>query len=164
MAWLDLAFAAALIAILAAIAVVDFRDLIIPDPLNLALAVIGFAYAALDRQSFPVGPVVFAVLMLVGFWLVRAGFQRFRGVADLGFGDVKMAGAAAFWFSPWNVPLFLFATAFSALVFVTSKSLATRRVDKHSRIPFGPFLGFGLFVTWALERSTWQTFIPDRGF
>jgi leader peptidase (prepilin peptidase)/N-methyltransferase len=164
MPWPDFAFAAALIAILAAIAVVDFRDLIIPDPLNLVLALTGFAYAALEQQSFPVGQVVFAVLMLAGFWLVRAGFHRFRGVAGLGLGDVKMAGAASFWFSPWNLPLFLFATAFSALVFVTSKSLATRHVDKLARIPFGPFLGFGLFVTWALERSAWQTFIPDRGF
>ena len=164
MTWLDFAFAAALVAILAWIAIVDFRDLIIPDALNIALAAVGLAYAALDQRAFPGGQVAFALLTLAGFWLVRAGFQRFRGVAGLGLGDVKMAGAAAFWFSPWNAPLFLFATAFSALVFVASKSLTMRRVDKHSRIPFGPFLGFGLFVTWALERSAWQTFIPDRGF
>jgi leader peptidase (prepilin peptidase)/N-methyltransferase len=164
MSWPDFAFAAVLLAILVAIAVVDFRDMIIPDPLNLALAAAGFAFAALDRHSFPVGQAAFAILVLSGFWLFRAGFHRIRGIAGLGLGDVKMAGAAAFWFSPWNLPLFLFATAISALVFVTSKSLATRRVDKHSRIPFGPFLGFGLFLTWALERSNWQTFIPDRGF
>lgn len=164
MTWLDLAFAGALVAILTAIAVVDFRDQIIPDMLNLALAVLGLAFAALDSRSLPIGQLGFAALMLAGFWLVRAGFQRYRGVAGLGLGDVKMAGAAAFWFSPWNLPLFLFTAAASALVFVLSNSMAKRPVDKHARIPFGPFLGFGLFVTWALERSTWQTFIPDRGF
>ncbi|MCO5159978.1 MAG: A24 family peptidase [Mesorhizobium sp.] len=160
----DLAFAAALLAVLAAITVVDFRRLTIPDGLNAILAALGLGWAWLDAAGPPLAQIVFAAGLFTLFWLMRTVFFAVRKMAGLGLGDVKMAGAAALWFSPWNLPLFLFLTAISALLYVASRASVTGRLDTSARVPFGPFLGFGLFATWLIERSDMPTFIPDRGF
>lgn len=160
----DIAFGAALVLVLLAIAVVDFRSLMIPDALNGLLAVLGFGWAWRAAGAFPVWQIVFAAGLLALFWLMRAGFLSLRKVAGLGLGDVKMAGACALWFSPWNLPIFLFLTAISALLYVALTASVSGRLDRNARVPFGPFLGVGLFATWVAEQSGIATFIPDRGF
>lgn len=164
MSGLDIAFGAALVVLLAAIAVVDLRRLIIPDALTAALAALGLAWAWLQLGAAPWLQIGFAVLLLGLFWLMRAAYLHLRKVVALGLGDVKMAGAAALWFSPWNLPLFLFLTAISALLYVAIHASVTGALDRRARVPFGPFLGLGLLATWLIERSDLATFIPDRGF
>lgn len=122
MATVDIVFGTALLAMLAAIAVIDFRTMAIPDWLNIGLAGSG-----------------------------------------LGYGDVKMAGASALWFSPWNLPLFLMASSVSALVFVLAAQARGGGFQVSAKIPFGPFLGVGLAMTWLLERSQFATFVPNGG-
>lgn len=164
MSGLDLVFAPALLAVVGAIAVADWRTMRIPDPLNLALALLGLAYQWLALQAFPAAAVLFALLVLGGFWLVRAGYRLLRGTAGLGLGDAKMAGAAALWFSPWNLALFLFVASFSALVYVAVSPALRGRAESRSRIPFGPFIGIALLAVWAIERTNLPTFVPSRGY
>jgi prepilin signal peptidase PulO-like enzyme (type II secretory pathway) len=158
-----LAFAAALVAVLTTIAVVDVRRLVIPDLLNAALFGLGLWWCVQSGGAVTL-QFAFAALVMACFWLLRAGFRRLRGTAALGLGDVKMAAACALWFSPWNIALFLFLTAFSALLYVGVRASVTGTLDRAARVPFGPFLGFGLLATWLLEQSGMPTFIPDRGF
>jgi leader peptidase (prepilin peptidase)/N-methyltransferase len=160
---LDLVFGAALLAMLGMMAVIDFRSLVIPDRLNLGLAGLGLTYQALSLKAVPVLPILSAAGVFAGFWLVRAAYRHFRGVAGLGFGDVKLAGVSAVWFSPWNLPFFLFAACFSALIFVVFLSLRNGRLDRSARIPFGPFIGVGLMATWTLERWGYPILMPDGG-
>lgn len=161
---MDLVFSAALVATLIPIAAIDFRDLIIPDWLNLVLATLGLSYSIATQGTFPWASVVFAGLVFFGFWIARLGYQRLRGKPGLGFGDVKMAGGSALWFSPWNLPLFLLTASLSALIFVLLVRVTMGRRHDEARIPFGPFIGVGLLVTWALERSMLPTFIPDKAY
>lgn len=164
MAPLDLAFGAAMLVVLSGIAVVDFRTLTIPDTLNALLAALGFSWAWLATGGLPLHAAAFAICMAAGFWLVRLAFRLARGVTGLGLGDVKLAGAAAFWFSPWNTPAFLFFSAFSALLFIAAQASVTGRLDRSARVPFGPFIGFGLLATWLLERSGLPSFIPQGSY
>jgi prepilin signal peptidase PulO-like enzyme (type II secretory pathway) len=161
MSAIDIAFGIALLAILTAVTVVDFRTLLIPDELNIALTGLGLVYQSVVMKSLPVAAIAFSVMMFASFWLIRSGYQRFRGTAGLGLGDVKMAGGSAMWFSPWNLPIFLLAACFSALIFVVWSSLRSGGLDRAAKIPFGPFLGVGLAVTWIIERSEITTFIPN---
>jgi leader peptidase (prepilin peptidase)/N-methyltransferase len=69
----------------------------------------------------------------------------------LGLGDVKLAAAAAAWFSLWMLPLFLFVASFSALVFLLASSAGGAK-SYTRKIPFGPFLAGALIVTWNTER------------
>lgn len=164
MSWVDLAFGTALLLVLASIARIDLESLTIPDGLNALLAALGLAWSWIDTGSFPFAAVLFGVAMLSAMWLVRIGFRLARGIDGLGLGDVKMAGAAALWYSPWNAPAFLFFSAISALLFLAARRSVTGRLDTNARVPFGPFLGVGLFATWLLERSGLPSFIPQGGY
>jgi len=44
---------------------------------------------------------------------------------------------------------------------VVWSSLRSGGLDRAAKIPFGPFLGVGLAVTWIIERSGFTTFIPN---
>ena len=160
---IDILFGAVLLAIVVAMAAIDIRTLVIPDRLNLGLAGAGLAYQAASLKAVPVVSIISASLVFCGFWLVRIGYRHVRGAVGLGFGDVKLAGASATWFSVWNLPLFLLAACFSALVFVVFFAIRSGRLDAEARIPFGPFIGVGLMTTWILEQSGYSTFIPDGG-
>ncbi len=87
-------------------------------------------------------------------------FRHLRGTAGLGLGDVKMAGAAALWVAPWNLPLLLMLACLAALLAVAIVILSGRRLDRLTRIPFGPFIGLGLVVVWTLEASDVPTLVP----
>ena len=158
---LELGFGAALLALVAAIAAFDIAWRIIPDALNLGLAVVGLGFQASVAGAFPVVPLAWAGVVLGLFWGFRAGFHRWRGVVGLGLGDVKLAGAAAIWIEPWNLPLLVLAACLLALGFVGLAAAAGRPPDRRTRIPFGPFLGAGLVLTWALERSGLPTLAPS---
>lgn len=149
----NLLFGGLLTALVVAIAVIDFRHLIIPDPLNGALALGGLTFQAWhdpDRLIIAMGFSAMAVALLL---LIRDLFSRLRGVTGLGLGDVKMVGAGALWISPWHLaPMLLIATV-SALCFVIIARLIGVAVDIRARIPFGPFLGLGILVVWLVERD-----------
>jgi leader peptidase (prepilin peptidase)/N-methyltransferase len=72
-----------------------------------------------------------------------------------------MAGASAFWISPWNLTLYLLFSCTGALLFVLYLYLRGGRIDLKMKVPFGPFLGLGLLVTWVLENSGFPTLVPD---
>lgn len=156
-------FGILLTVLVAAIAVVDLRQLIIPDSLNLGLAVAGLLFQVWTEPVLPLGALLFAVLAFLVFLGLQQWFVRVRGVHGLGLGDVKMAGASALWISPWNAALYLLVTCVSALLFVFFIFLRGAKLEMRMKVPFGPFLGLGLLVTWLLENTGLPTFIPNGG-
>jgi len=158
---IDITFGIVLFLILGAMAITDLRTMLIPDKLNIALFGLGFAYQSVIMKSLPVTAIVVSVTVFASFWLIRTGYQRFRGATGLGLGDVKMAGGSAMWISAWNLPIFLLVACICALIFVVLSALRSGGLDRAAKIPFGPFLGVGLAVTWVLERSGAPTFIPN---
>ena len=164
MSLLDMVFSVALIATLVAIANFDFRKMIIPDVLNALLAALGLSYAWIVSGNVPLSAITFSAFVFAAFWLVRSLYRKVRSIAGLGLGDVKMAAASALWFSPWNLPLFMFVASFSALIYVIVSQRIAGRFGDQGRVPFGPFIGLALLVVWTLERTALPSFIPDGGF
>jgi len=156
-----LPFGLLLAALVAAVAVSDMRRMTIPDPLNLLLAAGGFAFQLWRNQMPAYAVLMFPAALFLGFLALRLWFARSRGTAGLGLGDVKMAGASAFWISPWNLTLYLLFSCTGALLFVLYLYLRGGRIDLKMKVPFGPFLGLGLMVTWVLENSGFPTLVPD---
>ena len=154
-----LAFGAVLLGLVIAIAAVDARRLIIPDGLNAMLALAGLAWQTVRPDGAPLVGLVAGAAVFLALWGFAAGFRRLRGVTGLGFGDVKMAGAAALWVSPWNLPILFIAGCAAALVTVA----VLGRTARAGRVPFGPFIGLGLLLTWGLERSGLPTLVPAVG-
>ncbi len=156
----EVAFGLLLAGLAIAIAVADLRSMLIPDMLNLALATGGLGLILICDQAAPWTGLAFALLIMAGFMGLRAWYLSTRGIAGLGLGDVKMAGAGALWYSPWNLPLFLLATCTAALAYAAFLHLRRGSLTMESKIPFGPFIAFGLFTAYVMERTGVPTFIP----
>jgi leader peptidase (prepilin peptidase)/N-methyltransferase len=82
---------------------------------------------------------------------VRRGFQRFRGQAGLGFGDVKLITALAFWLglaTPWAVV----AAAGIGLAFAVLRGAGRR----NERFAFGPMIAAAAWIVgMTREAGLW---------
>ncbi|TPM16321.1 A24 family peptidase [Mesorhizobium sp. B2-3-5] len=141
-----------LAATLATISIIDFRRMIIPDLLNLALAAGGLGFQlVVQRDDAPI-QIMAAVLTLVAFRGLRHGHFLLTGRIGLGLGDVKMLAAAALWINPLLLPVLLFIASATALLFIGGQIVAAGPAAARSRVPFGPFIALGLGCSWALEQ------------
>lgn len=125
---------------------IDLRRRIIPDRLNLALLGLGLAVAAWEDPSptalaLRLGEVALAFGL---FWALREAHARLRGRVGLGLGDVKFIAAATAWTGLLGLPLLILAASLTALAAVLAATLAGGRIDRATRLPFGPFLALGL--------------------
>jgi prepilin signal peptidase PulO-like enzyme (type II secretory pathway) len=144
-------FGLMLVAILVAITLIDARCQMIPDELNLVLAVAGLGFQWVMIGAFPYVPFLTGAGTLALFWLVRALHAQARGYTGLGLGDVKMAGAGAIWIGPLALPSFVLVASGAGLAFVLIKALWVGKFEPSERTPFGPFLALGLLMTWGAE-------------
>jgi leader peptidase (prepilin peptidase)/N-methyltransferase len=135
------------------ISIVDLRERRIPDLANLTLLASGLVFWWLRApQALPLQAAAAAGAFAL-LWIIRAIHLRIAGRTGLGLGDVKMAGAAASWFNPLLFPLFLLIASAAALCAVFLAARRSGEPVSSYRLPFGPFLSAGLFVTWIVEVS-----------
>jgi len=125
------------------ISAIDLRTGRIPDALSLTgAAVIALYLATFDRLSFLPG-VYGAGACFALLWLIRFATH------GLGFGDVKFALPIGFACGP--------TLAFFALVFASATALsvaipllALGKIERKTKLPFGPFLAFGAALVLLL--------------
>ncbi|WP_312408770.1 prepilin peptidase [Rhizobium sp.] len=147
--WLMPLLAVELLVCTAVIIYIDFRYMIIPDAINLALLTGGIVLWAPEGFT-AIGVACLTGAAVFGFvWLLRRIHSRATGRIGLGMGDVKLIGVAAIWLPFAVFPAFLFSASFLALVFAITTVGSRARL--HRRIPFGPFLACSLVVTWAFQ-------------
>lgn len=120
--------------------VVDFECLIIPDPVNIAIACIGVMYAFLYHDIFlaGAGAAIGAVSSLTLRWI----FTRWKKIEALGLGDVKFVAAAGIFL---GVNLFI-AFFFLAGVIGVVTAVLWGFAGRGRHFPFGPALALSLFV------------------
>lgn len=138
--------------LLVMIATIDARHMIIPNVLNLALAATGIAFRLPLGIGSVGGQIAFATAVFVLGYAIRYAHFQMTGRVGLGLGDVKMISAAACWIAPLLLPMLLFMASAGALTAVACLALAGLAVDRNKRVPFGPFIAFGLAGTWAFEK------------
>lgn len=135
----------ALLLVLAA--VIDLRTRTIPNPLNVAIAVLApLFWLSVGMQFWPgmaiqigVAAAVFA-LLAIAFW-----------VGMMGGGDVKMAAAVAMWFSPEGTLKFLVLMSLAGGV-LTLVMVVLHRLQKREgrpEIPYGVAIAFGALAILA---------------
>lgn len=150
------ALGAALALIAAVISAIDARRFIIPDGLNAAGLLLGFAHAwalAPDAAWIALGIALLrgAVLGLL-FLALREGYRRFRGRDGIGLGDVKLAAVAGVWLDWFSMALAVEIAALTALAVFGLWHLTGRRsVRATSRVPFGVFLAPAIWIAWLIE-------------
>ena len=137
------AFLAGALIILSAIDAVSFR---LPDVLTLPLIAVGLVatwWLDWDHVEYR------AAAALVGYvtlWLVAFVYLRFRRRPGLGLGDAKLFAAGGAWLGYDGLPTVLLYASLFALVVVAL--ILGRSATSQLRLPFGPFIAFGIWVVW----------------
>jgi leader peptidase (prepilin peptidase) / N-methyltransferase len=133
---------------------IDFRQGIIPDWLNLAIAILGaIRAAAIGGWALAAEVVVEGALIGGVIWLLRWLYFRLRRVQGLGLGDVKLLAASAIWIGIEGVPVQLLIAALSALAAALVLHLVGTRMTRHTALSFGPFLALGLLAAILLQQG-----------
>lgn len=145
-----IAFGCLLFAIVLKMAIIDCREMILPNRLNFLLACGGIGQAAFLRHPDLTNAALGALFGFAVLGAVAALFHRIRGIDGLGGGDQKFLASAGFWIGWQQIAPMLLIASCSALAFVTIRSVKQRKLEVQERVPFGPFLGFGTLVCWLI--------------
>jgi leader peptidase (prepilin peptidase) / N-methyltransferase len=133
---------------------IDLRRGVIPDWLNLAIAVIGLARAViLDGWAAALSAGCEGIVIGAIVWLLRRLYFMFRKFQGLGLGDVKLLAASGIWIGVAGVPVQLLVASLTALAAAGVMQLAGRTMTRQTSLPFGPLLAFGLLVALALQQG-----------
>jgi leader peptidase (prepilin peptidase)/N-methyltransferase len=132
-------------AALLALAVNDLRSGSLPDILTLPLLLAGIGWGIADHAT--VDHAAGALLGLAMLALPAFAYERLRGRAGMGWGDVKLAGAAGAWVGWESMPLVLLAAALFGIGAVLLRRLA-RGTSLSETLPFGPALATATWAIW----------------
>ena len=122
------------------IATIDFRLFIIPDALNIGIAILGAGITFLQNDYLNhvlaaiIGMIFFGAIVLV---------TRGQG---MGGGDIKLAGAMGLLLGLPNV-VFAFMSAFIIGALWGVGLIIFRKKTLKYAVPFGPFLAIGAFLS-----------------
>lgn len=125
--------------LLPAIALIDLYFGIIPDELNVLVAVTGFAWAHFAYDDPYSTLITAASLLALGLFLALV-YSRLRGREMLGLGDVKFFAAAGLWLPLEIAPWFLALAGISGALF----GILWRTAGGGKELPFAPALCFSL--------------------
>lgn len=130
------------------IAVVDGEHFWLPDILTLPLLASGLAAAALLDSHRLLDAAVGAAVGFAGLWLVAFLYRRLRGREGLGGGDPFLLAAGGAWVGWLGLPTVLIWASAAGLSLVLGRAATGRSVSGSDRLPFGVFLGAGIWLTW----------------
>jgi leader peptidase (prepilin peptidase)/N-methyltransferase len=125
--------------LLPAIAFIDLHFGIIPDGLNLLIAVTGFGWVMSSGGDIYIALIVASVMLALGLFCALV-YSRWRGRDMLGLGDVKFFAAAGLWLQPEVAPWFLTMAGFTG----AAAGIIWQRMGGGKESPFGPALCFAL--------------------
>lgn len=121
--------------------ITDLEHYIIPDGIQIWLALLAIAYAWLiSSQWQPLAIGAFAGFVFG--YILCVGYPKIRGIEGLGFGDVKFFAVAGLWLGWMDlIPFFVCSGALGVLL-----ALVWRALGRGKYFPFGPALGLSLFL------------------
>jgi leader peptidase (prepilin peptidase)/N-methyltransferase len=127
---------------------IDWRTMLLPDPLVYVLLWVGLLASAFQWTGFP--PLVQAVWgAAAGYgalWTFYWAFRLLRGKEGLGYGDFKLYAALGAWCGLGGlIPILVVATG-AGLLGAVGVALSGR--DARQALPFGPALALGGLVQW----------------
>lgn len=130
----------------------DSKWFLLPDSATVALALLGLAMVGVvGVESGDLGGALMAtggsVLVLGGIYATLFTVSRGKWV---GFGDVKLGAVLALLLMDWRLALVALVLANFIGVLVVIPGLATKKLTRTSRVPFGPMLIAGAVLSWFI--------------
>lgn len=133
---------------LLALALTDWRHLLLPDALTLPLGLAGFGVTALWFPSLLADSVSGAVLGWVVFTALAAAYRRLRGRDGLGGGDAKLLAALGAWLGWQGLPSVVAVAALTGLAAAGAGRVTGRSVSGHDAVPLGSHLALAGWLAW----------------
>jgi len=144
----------------------DAKWYLLPNKLNVTLAIIGFGVVGVViAQTGDIGGTLLAaggsVLALSGLYAALYFVSQGRWV---GFGDVKLGIGLGLILVDWQLALVAIFLANFIGCLVVIPLLATKKIERNSHIPFGPFLIIGTVLTWLFGWMILNWYLSLIGF
>jgi len=135
---------------------IDWTSFRLPDKITLPLIILGLiqtSLLALDLTAHIIG----AALGYLIFFMIETLYRHIRGHQGLGRGDAKLLAAGGAWCGWTALPYIILLSSLSALSFIFLRMMISGMKIKKGipvKLPFGPFLGFGIFFSWIAFIAT----------
>lgn len=129
---------------------IDLRHKILPNSLNLLLALILFS-KIIYQESYThwlIGGSIGIFFPLA----VTYGFYLLKGEVGLGGGDIKLYGALGLFFGPLGIMQNIFLSCFLGAI-IGGGLIVFKFIDRKTPVPFGPFI---------IIVASSQIFFPDN--
>lgn len=153
---LEAAAAFLFIYLLAVIAIIDWRHMIIPHTLTVSGMIAGLALAAATGPGF--GKAIMGLLVGGGaVFALSEGYRLLRGQPGMGGGDVMLMGMVGAWLGPWAAFGVLGTGALLGTVYAVVR--AAGRLDGAAKLPFGTFLAAAAALVMTAGPSLWAWYI-----
>lgn len=133
-----------LFSLLIALALHDLKTFRLPDALTFPLIAMGLIFAYV--QGALGSSILGAGIAYIGFVALEVFYKRLRGINGLGRGDAKLFAAGGAWCGWYGLTFIILIASATGLVHALFLSKVNRKDP--IRIPFGPHLAFGIFMTW----------------
>ncbi len=142
---------------------IDMRLFILPDRMTLPAAVIALPLSILVLGRDPVNALAGGLIGAGVFWALSAWWRFRTGRDGLGLGDVKLMLSLGFLTGGLRLPLVVLIACSGALAgFGVAAILRSRSKGERTgplRIPFGPFLCAGAWVTLLWGDALWSAWL-----
>ena len=161
----SVALSALILWLLLALAICDLLWFRLPNLLSVTLMLTALAWTGLIQPGgIPPPPHLLlphslgealtgALIGVAVFWLIRIGYQKLRGRAGLGLGDIKLMAGLGALCGPWLLPHLMLLAALLALAGAVIGARRGGRTLKASRaLPFGTALCTAAALIWLLAR------------
>ena len=159
-----------LVSLLLVLALIDWDQLWIPEPICRWAVVAGWLVTAGlgGQQSLALGRgllashLLAAALGLIGFELLIALGTRWLGRPAMGSGDAKVGAILGAWLGPTGLAIATIAAVFLAAL-SGGLAMAAGAIQRHQPVPFVPFLAAGGTLVWVTGSSFWLRLVLAQG-
>lgn len=145
----------------AVLTIYDLKWFLLPNKVVFPLIGLGVVYSFLvfagqDFHPAILAHIVGAIMVLSGFYYVIYVLSREQWV---GFGDVKLCLALALFLSNWQLAVLALFLANVIGTLLVLPLMFRKKLDRTSRIPFGPLLIAGWFIAGLFGMSILEWYV-----
>ena len=145
--------------ILIHISIEDIKTMSINEVKLIILTLLGFAYLAC--RSFINKDIDFIIILINNFYgmiilflimyLLKVTSFKILKINSLGLGDIKIIGISSIWLG-FDLAFTALCISFSISGIYSLYGKFSGRMKRLQQYPFAPFLSFGIFCAWTLDK------------
>jgi leader peptidase (prepilin peptidase)/N-methyltransferase len=144
----------------------DAKWFLLPDKLNLTLAIIGLGIVGVTAVQ--TGDIAGTLLNALGSIAVLSGIYAVLHFASkgkwVGFGDVKLGVGLALLLGEWQLALMALFLANLIGCLVVIPLLVAKKIERNAHVPFGPMLIAGTVAAWFAGWHILGWYLSSIGF